>query len=152
MHALATQVSRDVKVALMQRRLVNPRLGVGSILLLDFSEFGADAKNGSGQGVYLRVECSWRIALDDMVLIACEDSRERLQECVKVLEGREVRDVEVSVPALELRLSLEGNCRICAFPVYADDSEYENWTVHTPTGEALVAGPGREVQRLPIGA
>jgi hypothetical protein len=106
MNISAEKLVLDIKAALLHRRIVRPQIGYGSILLLDFSNAEMDISTSEKGDVYMRVECSWRIELDDGVLIACEDDRNKLRECVGTLGGRTVEGVEVSVPGLDVRISL----------------------------------------------
>jgi hypothetical protein len=139
----------DAKSALLHRRVARPQLGYGSILLLDFADPNADGAITINPNVYMRIECSWRIELGGEVLAACEDSRERLHESVVVLNGRMVEAVDVSIPGLEVRISLSDDCRLCIFPIYAEHTEYENWTIGTADRMSLIAGPGRQIQCVP---
>ena len=47
------------------------------------------------------------------------------------------------LPSLQLRLMFDIG-ELNAFPLFANTTDYDNWTVHAPDGRVLVAGPGRE--------
>lgn len=117
-------------------------LGHGSILLIDVK-----SSDGSAPA-YLRVECAWRIETPSHVLAASEDTRTTLATQVATLVGCTVRDVEISVPALEMRLVFNSWKQLTIFPVFADSKEYDNWTIHLADGQVLVAGPGAAIRSL----
>lgn len=128
----------EIRTALAGRAPATITLGYGSILLVDFSP-------PEGDGLSLRVECAWRLETDAAVLAASEDSRDSIRDALvklpRVHEGR----VEVVMPGFELRLSFDGYT-LRVFPIYAENSQYENWTIHTADKRAIIAGPGRRMQ------
>jgi hypothetical protein len=135
-------VANETKAALIGKTVARANLGHGSILIINLA-----AQDGSE--AYIRVECAWSLQDDTLVLAASEDARETLQKHVAELCGRAVRDVEVRIPSLQLRVVLDGG-ELNVFPVFANTDDYENWTIHTPNRKALVAGPGRSARVLGI--
>lgn len=121
---------------LLGNKVTKARLGYGAILLLDLEAPDCGASS------YLRIECAWRLEEQLAVKVASEDAHELLARHVSSLNGRVVRGVTVAAPGLDLNVVLDGAITLRAFSVFANTEEYENWTIHTPDGKVLVAGPG----------
>jgi hypothetical protein len=125
-------LASESKAALIGKTVLRANLGYGSILLIDLT-----AQDGAGGEAHIRVECAWTLQDDKRVLAASEDAREILQNHIAELRGRAVRDVEVRIPGLQLRVLLDAS-ELNVFPVFANTNDYENWTIHTPDRKALV--------------
>jgi hypothetical protein len=140
MTQLRDELIRRTKDALTGAAVVNPQLGVGSIILIDLAIGSAPVPGKS----YMRIECAWRLETATAVLAASEDPHDVLATHVQSLQGRSIRDAEVLSPSLELRLSFDDGKRLIVFPLYANmTDDYDNWILRTPDGKALIAGPGR---------
>jgi hypothetical protein len=132
--------------ALLGTEVTHARLGHGSILLIDLKSPKSSATS------YLRVECAWRLDAQSKVVTASEDWRETLSMHVVGLNGRTVRDVEVSAPGLDLRVDFDKGESLKVFPIFANTEDYENWTIHTPDRKALIAGPGSKYRMTNVDA
>ena len=132
--------SEMVTKALRGKQSKGLRLGHGSILLLDFEPVSSEP------GSYLRVECAWRVDGPDGPLAASEDDRASIKRVLDELGSVTVQSAQVDVPSFELQLLLDRGHRLGVFPIYAQDHECENWTVHAPDGQVIVAGPGKTVR------
>jgi len=139
-------VAEAAKVALRGKIVARAQLGHGSILLIDFAEIGSSLAT-----TYLRVECAWSLHDDLRVVAASEDSRIVILQHIAMLRDRLVRDVAVRIPSLQMQLQFDVG-ELDVFPVFGNNDDYENWTLHTPDGRALVAGPGRAARILPVDA
>jgi hypothetical protein len=123
------------------------QLGHGSILLVDFGASDGALEPPTTE-IHLRVECAWNLETADAVLVASEDDRGTLATVLAglvALPGNVV-GIEVSIPAFRLRIELQGGYSLNVFPVYANESDYENWVLHLGDGRVVIAGPGRLVQ------
>jgi hypothetical protein len=138
--ALRAQLLRDAHAALVGGRIASAKLGVGSVLMFDFVQDSEGPPE-----VWLLVECSWRLETADRVLVGSADDRIKLRECIERLEGSEVVDVRITLPACDMILKFSGNQQLTIFPTYADNEDYENWTLRLSLGTVFTLGPGRRL-------
>jgi hypothetical protein len=144
------EIAAKVEATLIHQSVKRIALGLGSILLIDFgsAEIGQLADSVPPRP-YMRVECAWRLENKDRVLVASEDPREAMQTSLDILRSGVVREVGVTLPGFDLRISFDSGQVLLIFPVYADNDDYENWTIQTTTNEDIVSGPGRRIQIIP---
>lgn len=136
------EAAKRVESATAGCRVARAKLGLGSILLVDLER----AEKSSEHAVHIRVECAWRIENDDSVLAASEDNRTELADRIVGLNGSAIQEVSVRAPSFQLEILFENRRRLVVFPIYANNVDYENWTMHMSSGAVVVAGPGREVR------
>ena len=143
---MVTQADLDtvsgLVVSLVGKRVWNVRLGIGNFVTMEFGQQLTPDRFGQSYGEwYLWLcGCEWRIDQIDQVLIAGEDSRERLKAAVQILEGRTLLAVSLYSPAIDATFEFEGGLFLRLFAV--DTIEIESWKLFTPEDKVLVVGPG----------
>ncbi|MBK6429405.1 hypothetical protein [Candidatus Amarolinea dominans] len=143
---MVTQADLDtvsgLVVSLVGKRVWNVRLGIGNFVTMEFGQQLTPDRFGQSYGEwYLWLcGCEWRIDQIDQVLIAGEDSRERLKAAVQILEGRTLLAVSLYSPAIDATFEFEGGLFLRLFAV--DTVEIESWKLFTPEDKVLVVGPG----------
>jgi hypothetical protein len=121
-------------------------VGWGSFLTMEFGapvwrRLGdADEEHAHGEWHLWIQHAVWRLEQDGTVIAASEDDRSTLEAAVARLEGRELRDVQVSPPALDTAFVFDGGCVLRVLP--ATTTRYEHWLLFAPDGHVLVVGPG----------
>ncbi|WP_423224228.1 hypothetical protein [Candidatus Amarolinea aalborgensis] len=132
----------ELVAPLVGKEARNVRLGIGNFVTLEFGRQLAPNKFGRSYGEwYLWLcGCEWRIDRQDQIVIAGEDSRERLKTAVQELEGRKMQSVSLSSPAIDATFEFEGGLYLRLFAV--DTTEIESWKLFTPEDKVLVVGPG----------
>ncbi len=138
------ETAKRVELAMVGCTVARAHLGVGSILLLDL--VSADMTREST--THIRVECAWRIDDNNSVLAASEDSRAALDQQVRELNGKTIQGAVVRRPSFEFEIVFGNQRRLFVFPIYANNVDYENWTLHLSSDAVIVAGPGREVRTV----
>ena len=143
---MVTQADLDtvsgLVVSLVGKRVWNVRLGIGNFVTMEFGQQLTPDRFGQSYGEwYLWLcGCEWRIDQIDQVLIAGEDSRERLKAAVQILEGRTLLAVSLYSPAIDATFEFEGHLSLRLFAV--NTTELESWNLFTPEHKVLVIGPG----------
>lgn len=123
------------------------KIGHGSFLTI---EFGLPVNGESDQmlhgewhlWVYL---CSWRIERDGYFLVGSEDSKNKMIESVKQIDGCQLESFQIHPETLDAVLSFDNKLILRLFSVISDDVENEDsqhWMLYMPNNKILVAGPG----------
>jgi len=122
------------------------KIGYGSFLTMEFG-----ITNNSQADLSLRGEwhlwfylCNWRIEKDDYFIVGSEDTKEKLIEGVKKIEGRKLISFEICPQTLDLLLTFESNLLLRSFSVISDveGEDKPHWMLYMPDNRVLVAGPG----------
>lgn len=105
-----------------------------------------------GDGCWLNLSCTWRIILDDQVVLAKGDHQQLFgrQEALDaartasgMLEGRKILEATLTDVG-DLQILFEGGAR---FETFTDSSGYESGTIHLNSGRTLVVlGDRRHVR------
>ncbi|MDG4555804.1 MAG: hypothetical protein P9F19_00185 [Candidatus Contendobacter sp.] len=123
------------------------KIGYGSFLTIEFGVPNNYQTNMSVHGewhlwFYL---CCWRIEKDGYFIVGSEDTKEKLIEGVKKIEGRKLNSFEICPQTLDLLLTFESNLLLRSFSVIGDvegDEDKPHWMLYMPDNRVLVAGPG----------
>jgi len=113
------------------------RVGHGSFVTMSF----IDSKKLPAAEYFLWIYCSgWNLASRSSLLVASEDSQDRITQAISTLEGSRLESVALHYPSMSLVLSFSGGLTLSTATVYSRG--YEHWMWRLPSDEWLVAGPG----------
>jgi hypothetical protein len=123
------------------------KIGHGSFLTIEFGNpiIGKSDRVIHGEWhlwVYL---CSWRIEKDGRFLVGSEDSKDKMIECVKQMEGCRLESFQIFPQALDAILTFDKGLILRLFPVLSEDEDNEDshhWMLYMPANKVLVTGPG----------
>ena len=86
--------------------------------------------------------CAWRIDKDKKPLVGCEDSREKIENCLTELAQRQLNKVSILNDAFDAKLVFGEDIELHFFSFYTQ--EREQWLLFTPEQKVFRAGPGNE--------
>lgn len=128
-------------------------LGYGSLLTMEFGKLTPmELKTRRGIIKYKRgawhlwvYMCAWRIEKNHTLIIGNCDSRERIAETLKVLEGKRLIKYEILDKALDTKFYFEDGLSITLFDHSVEDTDSEHWMLFTPDKYVLTLGPGDKI-------
>jgi hypothetical protein len=112
-------------------------LGVGNFITL---KFGTSVKSSfDGDWMLWIYYCAWRLEQGSSVLAGSEDSRPKLEQFIKYLEGLTLDSVEIFPPSWDTIFRFSEQIVLRLFSIYSE--ECEHWMLYTPDGNVLCLGP-----------
>ena len=78
-------------------------------------------------------------------LVGSEDSRDKILECVKQIEGCRLESFQILPQALDAILTFDKGLILRLFSVLSEDEDNEDshhWMLYMPANKVLVTGPG----------
>ena len=126
-------------------------LGHGSFLTFDFGRDNEEKiKTRSGGFKTIRFGewrlwiymCAWRIDENNKPFIGSNDSRDLIEQKLRLLEDKELMKVIILNEAFDANLLFEGGYKLLLFSFQVTDDE--QWMLFTPEQKTFTAGPGSE--------
>ena len=133
---------RALVLPLLGQQAWGVSLGHGSFITMEFGKQREQRGRIHGEWHLWVYGCAWRLEEPGRVLAASEDGRERLANAVPRLELLELRQFEVSPPALDTTFTFDGDVVLRLFSDYSDREGMESWMLFTPDDNVLVVGAG----------
>jgi len=121
--------------------------GHGSFITIDFGrDFSEEMKTRTGVKIRHYGEwrlwvymCAWRIDINKKPCAGSEDSREKIESCLKELAQRELNEVIILNDAFDSTLIFGNDIELHLFSFYTE--EHEQWMFFTPENKVFTAGP-----------
>ncbi len=140
---MCTTQIHEITKELLGQKAWGIRSGIGSFLTMEFGRplsKKAPTEDIHGEWHLWAYHCAWRIEKDATCWIGSEDSKEKIQRMLPVLEGGRLTAFDVSVPGFDAILEFNNGIILRLFSVNTEDEE--QWMLFTPARNVLVAGPG----------
>lgn len=132
----------------------NVKLGHGSFLTIDFGDpMEINVKTKKGMEKFTRGEwhfwiymCAWRIDKGNRALAGSNDSRDKIENVLKKIEGKKLVlfDLKHSPDAV---LVFDGKYELKVFNINTEDQD--QWMIYTPDKNVLTVGPGNKCSYEP---
>lgn len=111
------------------------------MIVFDFEPQAQDGKTQTSEGWSLWLRCTpWRLRAGQQLLLGSEDSREEIAAGILQLEHRVIARCEFDIRTLDL--CVEFDAGLCLETFSFARADYEHWSLRTPDGMVLIAGPG----------
>ncbi|MCG8362989.1 MAG: hypothetical protein MJA27_06600 [Pseudanabaenales cyanobacterium] len=142
---------------LIGQRAWDARIGVGSFLLIEFGKVvskTAKATPRRPEYTYDRGEwglwlygCQWRIEHKETILSSSvSETRGEMELAVSKFNSQTVETIDIAEPFWDAVFTFSNGHILKTFSTYMID---EHWTLRTPNGKYLAAGPGTNWEYRP---
>ena len=139
-------IIEEIIKGLLGKKAWNARIGYGSFVTIEFGNPIVQENDQSSHGewhlwVYI---CSWRIEKDNHIIVGDQDSKERMNETIKLIDGTTLESFEVLSTVLDAILRFSDGLTLRLFSILSNDEENDDsphWMLYMPNNRILIAGP-----------
>ncbi len=154
---LTLEEIRNIVQALPGQKAWDAQIGVGNFLLIDFGKTISDVIKATrrkpertyqyGEWSLWLYSCQWRIEYRNLILASTKsETREEMEIAVKRFNDRIIESIDITEPFWDAVFTFSDGYIIRTF---STSTEREHWTLRTPSGKYLAAGPGTDLEYRP---